>query len=322
MSEQTLPFRNAVAKVKALLPPDSIDVAAWDVIYLRKHPTSEKELVDWLATAHIHFVICHPHDGTHKLLWNVENLYFELERLRHHVGFPNNYYLHCPVFRQDKYRYLELLPENCIMPTLKVPISADMDEEVIQLMVTRFMEGMPSTTRYHIKCPYTANCLGYRYWPKSREEAVKNIMRIAERNHDENDINPICSKLPYLLLQERVEQNTEVKAIFLNGQFSHLMAGSSTNVLCLTPHTQGDIVEFAKGIVDHLTTHYSPPFILDGLVRVDVFKANAGHLVVNEVESLNANYRSKKDQYNVATVDFLEGYWFRKLMELICEFLE
>lgn len=135
-SEQTQPFQSAVAEVMHMYPEDSLHVEIMPIKVLRESEWTPKQLVTWLLEAHIHFIICHPHDGTVTFQWPAEELYSEMERLRFHTGFPNENWLHCPIFTQDKYRYLELLPKESIMPTLKVPISANMDRATVHSLVS------------------------------------------------------------------------------------------------------------------------------------------------------------------------------------------
>jgi hypothetical protein len=63
----------------------------------------------------------------------MEDLKEEYKRLAiHGNGCPDEYQIHCPVFTQDKFDYLMLIPEF-VNPTLKIPIkllytSEEMDQ--------------------------------------------------------------------------------------------------------------------------------------------------------------------------------------------------
>lgn len=138
MSAQAQPFASAMKALCESFPPGELHYEIMTLKIVRETSSMTlKCLVDWLAGSHIHFIICHPHDGTTKFLWTIEEIYIELDRLRHHMGFPMNRQLHCPIFRQDKFRYLELLPQDCIMPTLRIPISSNMNREVLHEMIQR-----------------------------------------------------------------------------------------------------------------------------------------------------------------------------------------
>lgn len=53
--------------------------------------------------------------------WNMEELYDEVYRLEDHAGYPQGIKLQCPVFTQNKYKYLSPIP-TFVNPTLQVPI--------------------------------------------------------------------------------------------------------------------------------------------------------------------------------------------------------
>ena len=57
-----------------------------------------------------------------------------------------------------------------------------------------------------------------------------------------------------------------------------------------------------------------PWMIVDGLMRVDVFEAQDGRLVVNEFESLEAQYEAYKIELNGEMIKNLENYWLTKLI--------
>lgn len=84
------------------------------------------EFVDWLLCSHVHFIISYTHEGLENFGWNITDIYAELQRLKYHSGFPSGSQLQCPIFTQDKMKYLEALA-HVSMRTLMVPISADMD---------------------------------------------------------------------------------------------------------------------------------------------------------------------------------------------------
>lgn len=94
---------------------------------IKDNAMTPKDLVDWLLASHIHLVLSHIHQGfsgknEHQLGWNMNELATEVQRLQYHRGFPNGTKLQCPVFTQDKYKYISAVPEFC-NPTCKVSIN-------------------------------------------------------------------------------------------------------------------------------------------------------------------------------------------------------
>lgn len=123
---------------------------------------------------------------------------------------------------------------------------------------------------------------------------------------------------PYVIMQERVIDNAEAKLVFCNKEFKHFYGQSSKNPHSLSPFTSNDLVAFATTVLESLTCKESV-FMIDGLVRVDLFKNNEGKLVVNELESLDASYEGSNKTSNDETFSFLEMYWEQKIYECIAD---
>lgn len=94
---------------------------------LRENSMSVSDFVDWLLGSHCHFVICHAHQNNAGLVgWGVDELYTEFQRLKYHRGWPNGIKLKCPIFVQDKDKYLRAMPANFVLPTLTIPLSREL----------------------------------------------------------------------------------------------------------------------------------------------------------------------------------------------------
>lgn len=104
---------------------------------LRTRQWALGELIDWLLGGHIHFIICHMHQGLENSDWCVVELYTELNtRLRTHEGFPKGVQLSCPIFTQDKQKYLELFAD-VTLPSHFVPISKTANDDVTRATIAR-----------------------------------------------------------------------------------------------------------------------------------------------------------------------------------------
>jgi hypothetical protein len=70
-----------------------------------------KDLTDWALKAHIHLISAHSNQGlrSHGIVWSMDDLLYQLKRLKFHVGFPSGDQLKCPVFTQEKYAYIKAL---------------------------------------------------------------------------------------------------------------------------------------------------------------------------------------------------------------------
>ena len=76
------------------------------------------------------------------------------------------------------------------------------------------------------------------------------------------------------------------------------------------------MITFGTNILHTLKANH-PHFIVDGLFRVDVFFSE--RLVLNELESLEANFyaTSEKDEANVN--NFLKLYWETKIHNSVAD---
>ena len=144
--------------------------------------------------------------------------------------------------------------------------------------------------KWIIKAPFTTNSMHFKKYVDSVDECVKHVKRVADDIFGECFT---CYEIPYLLLQERVNDNAEAKLCFLNKKFSHFVAGK--NLKSSFPNFDSNqLIMFAHEALSRLT-HLEHVFILDGLVRVDLFTSDGpdgSRLVVNEFESLEAAYYS------------------------------
>jgi hypothetical protein len=113
----------------------NVEYLTVDMLKCDTHKFSPSDLVDWLLSSHIHFVLTHPNQGQqfwHKdLRWNLAELKCQLLRLYHHNGFPTGIEVHCPIFTQDKYCYLKHLP-GYTNKTLQLLLSEQIDETLVR----------------------------------------------------------------------------------------------------------------------------------------------------------------------------------------------
>jgi len=85
------------------------------------------DIVTWLLHSHIHFIITHIHQGMETAGGSVQHIYNECARLKYHPGFPSGVQLQCPIFSQDKWKYLQDIPAT--MRTCKVSLAEGSEED-------------------------------------------------------------------------------------------------------------------------------------------------------------------------------------------------
>ena len=120
---QVIPFKSAWQKINI---EKDWAVQYITVGYINDMEWSPKDFVDWLLDSHIHIIPSHVHQGINDwLCWNMIDLENQLQRLKFHLGFPNLGKLKCPVFLQDKYKYLINLPMHKVNNTLQLYLTDD-----------------------------------------------------------------------------------------------------------------------------------------------------------------------------------------------------
>lgn len=163
-----------------------------------------------------------------------------------------------------------------------------------------------------IKGPFTTNsqCIKFVH---SIEGMNKSLRLLSNR---------FFGHLPYLMIQPCMYNRREYKVVVLNNSPVYI-AGISTGSKAKSKNGVNrafadfeELQQFAGQAIERL--RLAAPFaITDGLFRVDIFQTAAGKMVVNEFESLDAEYQSPASGTAEATYTFLEKYWCHKI-EMFC----
>jgi hypothetical protein len=103
LCEQLIPFERATAELKRKIKPISFIYLGCAEIHSGFSWWQPSDLVNWLLSSHVHFILTHPHQGLEGLRWNIDLLYREMQRLEFHPGFPSGTQLKCPIFTQNKF---------------------------------------------------------------------------------------------------------------------------------------------------------------------------------------------------------------------------
>ena len=83
------------------------------------------EYIDVILGANIHLIPTHLHQAMVWQAgdsWTMPNIRRELDRLYHHLGVPMGKYVHCPVWRQDKWQIYQCMSEF-MAPTIQLNLT-------------------------------------------------------------------------------------------------------------------------------------------------------------------------------------------------------
>ena len=124
--------------------------------------------------------------------------------------------------------------------------------------------------------------------------------------------------MPYFFIQPIMSNTREYKIVLFNGKAIYT-AYSPTSVnqgfkFSIENSREECRFHFAETALEMFKKR-CPYAIADGLVRVDIFENQAGKLVVNEFESLEAGYSHAHISKTGIVQSLLDQYWVDKLFK-------
>ena len=132
---QWIPFHQALSTIRST---STIRIVSLDCREVNDNKLSEMDMINWLHQGDIHFIISHIHQGIINV--NMNKLYTSIMKLHDHPGFPAGNNLQCPVFTQDKYKYLSvLMSKGLCNATLKVDFLPTMDYAALKLELQSYV---------------------------------------------------------------------------------------------------------------------------------------------------------------------------------------
>jgi hypothetical protein len=111
-----------------------------------------------------------------------------------------------------------------------------------------------------------------------------------------------------------MDDNSEKKVTLINGVATLLSASKGRGWKRAVGREE--LFEFAENAVRMLKAAW-PASLTDGLFRVDIFQTAEGKLVVNEFESLEADYATSSITDTAVVTDFLFQYWVNQLSNFV-----
>jgi len=299
----------------------------FDVKNKNKHITKLSHIIDWLvedsAESHVdaYFLPCHLHQGYQTWHESMIALKEDYNRLADHGnGCPDKYQIHCPVFTQDKFDYLKLIPEF-VNPTLQIPVKELYETDEMGQIKAFWDHYCSSPSGGVIKAPFTTNG-NWRKYPKNlkkTEKIVPSVEGVLQAAYNELD-----GSIPYVMMQPCIDlakHKRERKIVFLGGKASHATTGFSKGSF---PIDDVEVMQFAQEAYDSVVLKLGRFHWLDQLARVDVmYNEIEGRMVVNEIESVQACYTMKSSTLRSSCAseekveNFLIDYYIQQLERLV-----
>lgn len=174
---------------------------------------------------------------------------------------------------------------------------------ILSVIFIRFMKDNNESCGWVVKAPFTTNGESVRF-AKSLDR-ILYFLRAASKKY--------FGEIPYIMIQACMFNRKEYKVIVLAGAPIYVASiqGSgnkrSTDGTNRSFSNQDGLLEFTKHSLERILSRI-PYAITDGLFRVDIFQNIHGQLVVNEFESLDANYDGEA-KFESLTKAYLQTYW-------------
>lgn len=154
-----------------------------------------------------------------------------------------------------------------------------------------------------VKAPFTTGCAFIRYC-NSLSQILISLRTGSQKYY---------GSLPYLMIQARMINNKEYKVVVLNGSAKYLAYNTHRHGVAFSSKPHKKLFDFAESAVQQLKAS-NPSSIIDMLVRVDIFQTYRGDFVVNEFESLEADYFASEHCQM-----FTENAAYMYLLNCFCE---
>ena len=178
------------------------------------------------------------------------------------------------------------------------------------------MDANDEGSGWVLKAPFTTNGESVRF-AKTMERMMYFLRAASSKYYGE---------IPYVLIQACMHNRKEYKVVALGGHPLYIASiNGSGGKKCADGVNEkfaekDELLDFADAAMRRLVKAL-PYVISDGLFRVDIFQTADGRLVVNEFESLDANFDGS-EQYEMITNNFLSSYWSNLMHEKIGLYLK
>jgi len=245
---------------------------------VKKNKLDEKQIVDWLLDCDIHLIITHLHQNTAELLgWNISTLMYEVQRLYSHDGYPYRNRLRDPIFLQNKFSYLELIP-TITNRTLKIVIRQTNNYTKEDLSSIKTFIDDIKAEKWMLKLGFVTNSFHSRS-AKNYEEILQHLKHYSK---------VLYGIYPYVMLQPYLLNRKEYKVVVFDGKAQYIAASAKhRGEKSFAKDNMESLLNFAEYAVMMLKEK-TDDVDCEGLIRVDIMQSNSHDMIVNEFESLEA----------------------------------
>jgi hypothetical protein len=178
---------------------------------------------------------------------------------------------------------------------------------IIDIYYDRFIEKNNEGRGWILKTPFTTNGHNKRY-AHSLEDIICKIA---------NQYETLKEILPYTMVQATMANKKEYKVVLFKGEARYISRGP-TNKKGIAFSSKPELMDFAMEALKEFASA-CPNALVDSLMRVDIFQTMTGKLVVNELESLEADHLCSNGLDRITVDNEVRLYYEMVLRSIIDE---
>jgi len=158
-----------------------------------------------------------------------------------------------------------------------------------------------------LKTPFSTNSHNKK-WASSLDDIISKIVI---------QYNDLQNSIPYTMLQATMRNKKEYKVVLFNRVPKYIAHNPYSIGTSFSKYPHIKIMSFAANALNEFSL--SCPFaMVDSIMRVDIFQTKSGKLVVNELESLEADHHPTTGNHKKDAVDYqVKEYYERILSDLL-----
>ena len=171
----------------------------------------------------------------------------------------------------------------------------------------RFIKDNDEGCGWIVKTPFSTNSHN-KQWAKTLPDLMSRI---------KSQYDKLSESIPYTMVQATMKNKKEYKVVLFNRMARYVcILKSQGTSFSQKPHTR--VMNFAMEALQEFASA-CPNALVDSLMRVDIFQTNAGKLVVNEFESLEADHNCPNGEGDKLEVDDNVRKYYESILRSILD---
>ena len=175
----------------------------------------------------------------------------------------------------------------------------------MHLFLFRFIRENDEGCGWIVKTPFSTNSHNKKY-AHSLDEIIQKIKIQYE---------DLYHSIPYTMVQATMANKREYKVVLFNCEPRYVsITPNNSRGKAFSDITHADLLKYAESALREFSAA-CPAALVSSLMRVDIFQTKFGKLMVNELESLEADHHCPKKGLKKAQVDDEVRQYYETLLK-------